>query len=69
MKYSDSAFTESDKILLFHMILNLAQANGINCEWTFFTEPIMPVIKQVLSSILASFTDEEWQERRFAKVL
>ena len=50
------------------MMLNLAQANAIVSEWSFSSLPIRPIIKHVLSSILASYTDEEWKERCYSKV-
>lgn len=61
-------FTESEKVGLFRLMLTLATANAIVCEWDFVTEPLIPTIKQIINLILSSFTQEEWCERSFTKV-
>ena len=58
------SFSDNHKVGLFHMMLNLVMANDIIND-----RSLTLVIREILSGILLSFTDEEWSDMGYRKVL
>lgn len=57
-------FSEVEKESMFYMMLNLAMAQGISHDWSFIM-----IIKDILTSITMTYTDEEWSANSFRKVV
>lgn len=57
-------FSENHKIGLFHMMLNLLMANNIMNDLS-----LTRVIRKILHDILLSFSEEEWSDMSYRKVL
>jgi len=66
---SNPAFTESEMIGLFRLMLNLSKADEMMNQSSFYAKPLIPLIKNVMSCILDTFTDEEWRGRSYARVI
>ena len=56
-------YTEEDKENLFHLLLCLAMAKDV-----YYDYDCLVIIKGILTNILFSYTDEEWQELSYKKV-
>lgn len=56
-------FTDSEKTCLFHVMLNLLMANFIVGDYF-----LVLAIKDVMSSILESYSEEEWKELELKRV-
>lgn len=57
-------YTEEEKEGLFFLLLNLSMAKEVSCDWNFIV-----IIKEILGCILMSYTEEEWKELSYRKVL
>lgn len=57
-------YTENEKFGLFHLMLNLLMDNMVVSSSNLLT-----IIKNITVSIFESFTDEEWAELDYKKVL
>lgn len=66
---SSPPFTESEMIGFFRLMLNLSKADGLMNQSSFCAKPLIPLVKHIMSCILATFTDEEWSERSYARVI
>ena len=56
-------FNEDEKESMFYMMLNLAMARGISHDWS-----LIIIIKDILVSIIKTYTDEEWSTNSYRKV-
>ena len=56
-------FSDTHKVGLFHMMLNLLMANNIMNDTSMAV-----VIRKILKGILLSFSDEEWSNMNYRKV-
>ena len=57
------AFSEEERESMFYMMLNLAMARGISHDWSF-----IKIIKDILASIIVTYTDQEWSANTYRKV-